>query len=104
MSSVDEEALLTPVTRAEVIARDGHCCRMCGIYAEGPHVHHVIYRSQGGKDVGGNLVSLDWRCHERVHRNKPLWLPILQVVAITNGVNAVQLRRWYERGGHGANR
>jgi hypothetical protein len=97
VSSIEQEVLLTPVTRTSIIERDGHCCRMCGLWVEVPHVHHVIYRSQGGKDVDANLVSLDWRCHAQVHSNKPLWLPILQQVAITNGVNGVQLLRWYRR-------
>jgi hypothetical protein len=82
-------------TRAEIIERDNSCCRMCGVHAEIPHVHHVIYRSQGGKNTSPNLVSLDWKCHERVHQNKPLWLPILQQVALTPGVNGIQLLRWY---------
>lgn len=95
MSSRDEEALINLVTRGEIIERDDHVCRMCGQWVEYPHVHHIIYRSQGGKDTESNLVSLDFKCHERVHSNKNLWLPILQQVVLTPGVNGVQLLRWY---------
>ena len=95
MSSVNDELLIPLVTRAEIIARDGHCCRLCGQWAE-VHVHHITYRSQGGKNVAENLVSLDWKCHMIVHGNKTLWLPILQQVAITPGVNGIALLRWYE--------
>ena len=95
MSSQEDELVIPGDVRTFVIERDGHVCRCCGLFTEIPHVHHVIYRSQGGRDDPGNLVSLDWRCHERVHRNKPVWLPVLQQVAITDGVNAVQLLRWY---------
>jgi hypothetical protein len=62
---------------------------------EVPHVHHIIYRSQGGKDLPENLISLDWKCHAMVHSNKPLWLPVLQQLTVTPGVNGLQLLRWY---------
>jgi 5-methylcytosine-specific restriction endonuclease McrA len=87
--------------RRQVIERDGHCCRLCGVYAEYPEIHHIIYRSQRGRGAPdglhgpGNLVSLDRRCHETVHRNKPLWMPVLQQVALTDGVNGLSLLRWY---------
>lgn len=96
MSGREEEMSIPHATRAEIIERDASCCRMCGVYVEIPHVHHVIYRSQGGRSIAANLVSLDWKCHERVHRLKPLWMPILQQVAITPGVNGIQLLRWYD--------
>jgi 5-methylcytosine-specific restriction endonuclease McrA len=96
LSGREEEISIPHATRAEIIERDASCCRMCGVFAEIPHVHHVVYRSQGGKNVAENLVSLDWKCHERVHARKPLWLPILQQVALTDGVNGIQLLRWYQ--------
>jgi hypothetical protein len=83
-------------TREEIIERDGHVCRLCGVYVEIPHVHHVTYRSAGGDWRADNLVSLDWRCHAKVHSSKPLWTPILQAVIKTPGVNGIALLRWYE--------
>ena len=94
MSSREDELLIPTATRVEIIERDGHCCRLCGQWAE-VHVHHVIYRSGGGGMTSPNLVSLDWLCHARVHGNKTLWLPVLQQVALTPGVNGIQLLRWY---------
>ena len=96
MSGREEEMSIPLATRAEIIERDASCCRMCGVFAEIPHVHHITYKSGGGSYTAPNLVSLDWLCHARVHSNKPLWMPILQQVAITNGVNGLQLLRWYE--------
>lgn len=96
MSGADEERAIPLVKRSEIIERDGHVCRLCGLFSEVVHVHHIIYRSGGGQNTGPNLVSLDWRCHDRVHANKTIWLPILQQVAITKGVNGVQLLRWYQ--------
>lgn len=96
MSSAEEEALIPFATREEVIARDEHVCRVCGTWAEVPHVHHIKLRSQGGKDYLDNLISLDWKCHLYVvHRNTRLWSPLLAQAAITPGVNARQLLRWY---------
>lgn len=97
MSGREQEMSIPLATREEIIARDGHCCRLCGLWCERVHVHHLVYRSQGGKNTAANLVSLDLKCHEVVHSNKPLWMPILQQVAVTPGVNGLQLLRWYER-------
>ena len=95
MSSGYEEQQIRLATRVEILERDEHVCRLCGTFSEILHVHHIIYRSGGGKDVSENLVSLDWRCHDRVHGNKRLYLPVLRQVAITPGVNGLQLLRWY---------
>lgn len=102
MSSRNDEELIGAHLRTHVLERDGHVCRLCGVFAQVVHVHHIQYRSQGGADVPSNLVSLDWKCHDRVHRNKPLWMPLLVQVAVTNGVNGLQLLRWYEGRAHGS--
>lgn len=94
MSGADEELLIPTVTRAEILERDSHVCRLCGAWSEVIHVHHIIYRSGGGKNTDDNLISLDWRCHEIAHSNKRLWQPVLRQVAITPGVNGLQLLRW----------
>jgi hypothetical protein len=41
-----------------VIARDGGRCQAPGCSRAALHVHHVVYRSHGGNDEHGNLVSL----------------------------------------------
>jgi 5-methylcytosine-specific restriction endonuclease McrA len=95
VSSVEEELVIPSNTRQWVIDRDASVCRFCGQHVEVPHVHHIIYRSQGGLNLPSNLISLDFRCHMRVHDNKPLWLPIMQQLTKTPGVNGLQLLRWY---------
>lgn len=96
MSTRDDELLIPTATREEVIERDGHVCRLCGIWTDPVHVHHITLRSQGGKDHLTNLISLDWKCHLYVvHQNTALWSPLLRQVAVTPGVNARQLLRWY---------
>lgn len=51
--------------RRAVYERDGGACVLCG--AHGAHIHHVVFRSQGGKDAADNLVTLCGGCHERAH-------------------------------------
>ena len=95
MSGAAEELAIPVATREQILTRDARLCRLCGAHSEVLHVHHIVYRSQGGKNTRDNLVSLDWRCHDRVHSNKRIWLPVLQQVAVTDGVNGIQLLRWY---------
>lgn len=41
-------------------------CALCGL--PGPlHMHHVLYRSQGGDDVRANIVALCQHCHHDIH-------------------------------------
>lgn len=62
--------------RREVLERDSHRCRGCGL-SKGPlEVHHIIYRSQGGKDEAWNLITLCRGCHGRAHgTNGPRVVP-----------------------------
>lgn len=49
-----------------VAERDGKHCRNCKT-ERGLDLHHVIFRSLGGKDVAENLILLCQRCHQDVH-------------------------------------
>lgn len=51
--------------RRAVCERDGRACVLCG--GCGAHIHHIVFRSQGGKDTADNLVTLCGGCHERAH-------------------------------------
>lgn len=93
--------------RAQILARDNGCCRVCGRFVDTPGLHHVDYRSQGGLHLPENLITIGWTpghdCHlPIVHANKRLWQPILRQVAITDGVNGLQLLRWYRTRGEPA--
>lgn len=48
-----------------VIKRDNGLCVLCGALAV--DVHHVKFRSQGGKDDVRNCVCLCRKCHEMAH-------------------------------------
>jgi 5-methylcytosine-specific restriction endonuclease McrA len=51
--------------RKRVKARDNDRCRVCG--KPGMEVHHIEFRSRGGKDETSNLVLLCKTHHEDVH-------------------------------------
>ena len=56
--------------KAYVLHRDGYRCQHKAKgtkHAKQLHVHHVIFRSQGGSDAPDNLVTLCRDCHEQLH-------------------------------------
>lgn len=52
-----------------VLDRDGWKCRKCGL-REHLHVHHVIFRSDGGLDAPWNLLTICGECHDEIHAYK----------------------------------
>ena len=75
LNNVDYYALCYKILR-----RDGWRCRNCE-YRNNLHVHHCIYRSQGGPDESWNLLTLCAQCHDAVH------------VIVRNGEHALELKR-----------
>lgn len=56
----------------KVLERDNHRCRLC--YSTWwLQIHHIIYRSQGGKHIEENLMMLCKSCHDKVHSSKKTW-------------------------------
>lgn len=59
-------------TKAMVLNRDNYTCQHC----KGKHkdskleVHHIVFRSQGGSDEEGNLITLCHTCHKNLHDKK----------------------------------
>lgn len=68
---------LSPALRRGIRARDV-TCRFCGQIAGRMEVHHIEYRSQGGKDSRGNLILLCEEHHRLAHSKKWYWQPILR--------------------------
>lgn len=91
--------------RQQVDDRDQYHCRVCGKFlAEARALHHIHY---GGNRIGmggrrehdlDNLITVCWmwggNCHDLVHSNKTLWVPLLDKTVANPGVTAMQLRRW----------
>lgn len=86
--------------RDEVIAADGKKCRMCRSRQD-LHVHHVLYRSQGGEHIRENLLTLCMSCHDIVHSNKRLYQPACLALLFrreTTGDKVSLVRDFVEKG------
>ena len=59
-----------PSYRELVLERDGWRCQACRSMQH-LQVHHLKFRSQSGRDVEQNLITLCAECHERMHRLAP---------------------------------
>ena len=52
-----------------ILSRDGHCCQKCSGKKKDHklHVHHIVFRSNGGTDSPDNLITLCKTCHDNLH-------------------------------------
>lgn len=59
--------------RKEIVTRDKGLCVRCGGRYE--HIHHVVFRSQGGEGTTDNGVCVCNRCHDWAHMSREgrLW-------------------------------
>jgi hypothetical protein len=57
-ASVYEEEARVLMRKRRVLERDGYACVFPGCDSRRVEVHHIRYKSQGGEDDEGNLVSL----------------------------------------------
>jgi 5-methylcytosine-specific restriction endonuclease McrA len=53
--------------RQMIYERDNGMCRNCG--TPGQEIHHVRFRSQGGRGVYENGLLLCHSCHEMMHKD-----------------------------------
>ena len=58
--------------RQQIYERDNGLCQECG--SRGTEIHHVKFRSKGGRGVYSNGVLLCHSCHRKVHDNRELAL------------------------------
>jgi hypothetical protein len=108
-----KETLAIPAALREAVdERDHRHCRVCGKYlGDERALHHIRYggsrQGMGGRREHDltNLITVCWmwggNCHDLVHSNKSLWLPLLERTVAVPGVTALQLRRWALRSGNG---
>lgn len=68
-----------PQVAESVLERDHHRCRLCGS-GSNLHLHHIVYRSEGGPHVEENLITLCSLDHNRVHSDKKVWQSHLQEI------------------------
>ena len=67
-----------------VLHRDKYKCRFCKT-RNNLHVHHIVYRSQGGDDVDSNLCVLCDHCHDGIHRPNPSNGAMLLILPVKEG-------------------
>ncbi len=63
---VELDVKTPPALRRKVLSRDGGRCRSC-LSRHGLMVHHLEFRSEGGRTSPENLITLCTRCHGLVH-------------------------------------
>src|SRR5690625_1994481 len=51
----------------EIAERDGGICQIC--FSKGTEIHHVKFKSQGGRGVASNGILLCPHCHRLAHQN-----------------------------------
>ena len=58
--------------KAYVRDRDSYTCQICKGKSKDKklHVHHIVFRSEGGSDAPINLITLCETCHEALHNGK----------------------------------
>lgn len=79
--------------------RDNYRCRWCGRYNVAIHLHHVVYRSGGGRHVPENLISLCYEHHATAHSSKNNYQEILLAVLQEEpNVTVLQYMRWRKVG------
>jgi len=54
--------------KAYVLHRDGHQCQKCKTKKGKLHVHHIVFKSNGGTNAPSNLITLCELCHNKLHR------------------------------------
>jgi 5-methylcytosine-specific restriction endonuclease McrA len=56
-----------------IIERDNGLCQICGF--PGNNIHHILYRSEGGRHFADNLILLCIKCHDKEHfiKKHPKW-------------------------------
>lgn len=87
-----------PAVREELVKRDGEFCLVCGD-PHSPHMHRVIYGSEGGKYELYNVVFLCYTHHnadglQSVHSQKKKTQPLLLAHLAGDKRAAGKLRRF----------
>jgi RRXRR protein/HNH endonuclease len=69
-SRYEDSTRLDENLRIACLTRDGYTCQHCGKQKVRLEAHHLIFRTQGGKDTLSNLLTLCEACHHQLHEGK----------------------------------
>jgi len=64
-------------TRMDAVERDQGMCQQC--LGQGEELHHVMFKSRGGRGVLTNALTLCSSCHRKVHMDAELtdyWIDV----------------------------
>jgi len=91
---------IDPAVQRAVRGRDGSRCRWCGKPTT-LQSHHVLYKSEGGKDLPENLLTLCDACHRLAHSSKVTYQPLLLACLWLEYFHAqhltvIQTQRWLD--------
>ncbi len=56
--------------RAYILHRDGYQCQKCKAKNTKLHVHHILFKSNGGTNTSDNLITLCESCHDKLHKGE----------------------------------
>jgi len=56
--------------KAYVLHRDNYQCQKCKTKKGKLHVHHIVFRSNGGTNLPNNLITLCKSCHNKLHKGE----------------------------------
>lgn len=56
--------------KAYVLSRDGYQCQKCKTKEGKLHVHHIMFKSNGGTNAPTNLITLCDDCHNKLHKGE----------------------------------
>jgi len=56
--------------KAYVLHRDNYQCQKCKTKKGKLHIHHIVFRSNGGTNLPNNLITLCKECHEKLHKGE----------------------------------
>jgi len=58
--------------KAYILSRDNYTCQYCKGKSKDSrlHVHHIVFRSNGGSDNEDNLITLCETCHKKLHKDE----------------------------------
>ena len=80
--------------RIACLMRDGYKCQHCKKRHVRLEAHHVVFRSQGGKDTLDNLLTLCDQCHHHLHEGKVT----LKVTGVSGHLDQIAQRTMQGKG------
>lgn len=83
--SLAQRGKFSEATITEILERDDYQCVVCS--APPVDIHHVRYKSQNGRNVVSNGVSLCRNCHEQAHSSSKLRYELEQRMIDMYGVD-----------------